>query len=78
MRYYINSTKFYTLQMKLYQVVFNSTDTQVNMLEGGANAVLSETIKSAAIVFATVPIIIVYPFLQKHFVQGVMIGAVKE
>ncbi len=77
-RYYINSTKFYTLQMKLYQVVFNSTDTQVNMLEGGANAVLSETIKSAAIVFATVPIIIVYPFLQKHFVQGVMIGAVKE
>ncbi len=77
-RYYINSTKYYTLQMKLYQVVFNSTDTQVNMLEGGRNAVLSETIKSAAIVFATVPIIIVYPFLQKHFVQGVMIGAVKE
>jgi len=77
-RYYINSTKFYTLQMKLYQVVFNSTDTQVNMLEGGRNAVLSETIKSAAIVFATVPILLVYPFLQKHFVQGVMIGAVKE
>ncbi len=77
-RYYINSTKYYTLQMKLYQVVFNSTDTQVNMLEGGRNAVLSETIKAAAIVFATVPIIIVYPFLQKHFVQGVMIGAVKE
>lgn len=77
-RYYINTTKFYTLQMKLYQVVFNSTDTQVNMLEGGRNAVLSETIKSAAIIFSTVPIIIVYPFLQKYFVQGVMIGAVKE
>jgi putative aldouronate transport system permease protein len=77
-RFYINSTERYTLQMKLYQVVFNSTDTQVNMLEGGRNAVLSETIKAAAIVFATVPIIIVYPFLQKHFVQGVMIGAVKE
>lgn len=77
-RYYINSTKYYTLQMKLYQVVFNSTDTEVNMLEGGRNAVLSETIKSAAIVFSTVPIIIVYPFLQKYFVQGVMIGAVKE
>ncbi len=77
-RYYINSTKYYTLQMKLYQVVFNSTDTQVNMVEGGRNAVLSETIKSAAIVFATVPIIIVYPFLQRYFVQGVMIGAVKE
>ncbi len=77
-RYYINSTKFYTLQMKLYQVVFNSTDTEVNMLEGGRNAVLSETIKAAAIVFATVPILIVYPFVQKYFVSGVMIGAVKE
>ena len=77
-RFYINSTERYTLQMKLYQVVFNSTDTQVNMLEGGRNAVLSETIKAAAIVFATVPIIIVYPFLQRYFVQGVMIGAVKE
>ena len=48
------------------------------MLEGGRNAVLSETIKSAAIVFSTVPIIIVYPFLQRYFVQGVMIGAIKE
>lgn len=77
-RYYINSTKYYTLQMKLYQVVFNSTDTQVAAVEGGKIAVLSETIKAAAIVFSTVPIIIVYPFLQKYFVQGVMIGAVKE
>ena len=77
-RYYINSTKYYTLQMKLYQVVFNSTDTQVAAVEGGKNAVLSETIKAAAMVFSTVPIIIVYPFLQKYFVQGVMIGAVKE
>ncbi len=76
--YYINSSKWYTLQWKLYQVVFNSTDTEVNMLEGGRNAVLAETVKSAAIVFSTVPILIVYPFLQKYFVQGVMIGAIKE
>ena len=78
-RYYINSNnQYYTLQMKLYQVVFNSTDTEVSMLEGGRNAVLSETIRSAAIIFSTVPIVIAYPFLQKYFVQGVMIGAVKE
>lgn len=76
-RYYINSSRYYTLQMKLYQIVFNSTDTEVNMLEGGRNAVLSETIKSASIVFSTVPILIVYPFVQKYFVHGVMIGAVK-
>lgn len=76
--YYINSSKWYTLQWKLYQVVFNSTDTEVNMLEGGRNAVLAETVKAAAIVFSTVPILVVYPFLQRYFVQGVMIGAIKE
>jgi putative aldouronate transport system permease protein len=76
-RYYINSTRYYTLQMKLYQVVFSSIDTEVSMLEGGRNAVLSETIKSAAIMFSTAPILAVYPFLQKYFVHGVMIGAVK-
>ncbi|MBQ6506545.1 MAG: carbohydrate ABC transporter permease [Clostridia bacterium] len=77
-RYYINNQNYFTLQMKLYQVVFNATDTSVAMVEGGANAVLPDTIRSAAIVFSTVPILIVYPFLQKYFVQGVMIGAVKE
>ncbi|MBR6706876.1 MAG: carbohydrate ABC transporter permease [Clostridia bacterium] len=77
-RYYINNQAYFTLQMKLYQVVFNSTDTSVAAVEGGANAVLPDTIRSAAIVFSTVPILVVYPFLQKYFVQGVMIGAVKE
>lgn len=37
----------------------------------------AETIKYAVIVIATLPILCVYPFLQKYFVKGVMIGAVK-
>ena len=77
-RYYINSSNKFTLQMKLYQVVFASSSSDVSMVEGGKNAVLAETIQCAAVVFSTVPILIVYPFLQKYFVQGVMIGAVKE
>ena len=77
-RYYINSSKYYTLQMKLYQVVFASNSSEVNMAEGSQTIVLADTIKSASIVISTVPILIVYPFLQKYFVQGVMIGAVKE
>lgn len=36
-----------------------------------------ETIQMAAILMATLPILIVYPFLQKHFAKGVMLGAVK-
>ena len=37
----------------------------------------SETIKYAVIVVATLPILLIYPFLQKYFVQGIMIGAIK-
>ena len=47
--------------------------------EGGNAGVLTnpEVLKAACIIFATVPIIIVYPFVQKYFVQGTMVGAVK-
>ena len=37
-----------------------------------------ESLKSATLVFATVPILLVYPWLQKYFVKGTMVGAVKE
>jgi len=37
----------------------------------------TESIRNAVIVFATFPILLVYPFLQKHFTKGVMIGAIK-
>jgi putative aldouronate transport system permease protein len=37
----------------------------------------SDTLKMAVIVVGTVPILIVYPFLQKHFAAGVMVGAIK-
>lgn len=76
--YYISNSKYYTLQMKLYQVVYNSLSTDTSMLEGSQNTLLnSDTIKAASIMFASIPILCVYPFLQKYFVQGVMIGAVK-
>jgi putative aldouronate transport system permease protein len=38
---------------------------------------ISEIIKYATIVVATVPILLVYPFLQKYFVKGIMVGAIK-
>ena len=47
------------------------------MVEGGKNAVLAETIQCAAVVFSTVPILIVYPFLQKYFVQGMASSGLK-
>jgi putative aldouronate transport system permease protein len=52
-----------------------------SMMEGGSNIgdveSIAETIKYAVIVVATLPILSIYPFLQKYFIKGVMIGAVK-
>ena len=44
---------------------------------GADEYLISETIQFATIVVATVPILAIYPFIQKYFVKGVMIGAVK-
>ena len=43
----------------------------------GDMEMIGETIKYAIIVVATLPILVLYPFLQRYFVKGVMIGAVK-
>ena len=46
-------------------------------MSGDKFSAYAETMKYAAIVVSTVPVMCVYPFLQKHFTKGVMIGAVK-
>ena len=65
------------LQLKLYYLVVSSQESF--QAEGGNIGVLTnpEVLKAACIIFATVPIVIVYPFVQKYFVQGTMVGAVK-
>ena len=68
----------YPLQLVLRGVLM-SNDTSA--MTGGVNAVdkesVGESVKYGVIVVATIPILVVYPFLQKYFVKGVMIGAVK-
>lgn len=66
------------LQLKLYNLVVSAQESF--QAEGGNVGVLTnpEVLKAACVIFATVPIIIVYPFLQKYFVQGTMIEPVKE
>lgn len=77
--FYINSPDLYPIQLKLYQIVVNSTslDVQVNEGAGAGSMLLPESIKAACVVFATVPILMVYPWLQKHFVKGTLIGGIK-
>ncbi|MFC3771170.1 carbohydrate ABC transporter permease [Paenibacillus sp. GCM10012303] len=76
---FIDNPDLHTLQVKLRAILLLSQHTvNINELtQQNALHLMEESLKSATIVFATVPILLVYPFLQKYFVKGVMIGAVK-
>ena len=75
--YYISTSRLYPLQLKLYYLMGMATDA-ATLAEGGSTTyVTGEVIKATCVMFATIPIIILYPFLQRYFVTGIMIGAVK-
>lgn len=78
--YYITSRDLQPLQLKLYNLIKGNQAVEVAVQEGSSNdlsASVSESIESACIIFATLPILVVYPFVQRYFVQGVTMGAVK-
>lgn len=65
------------LQLKLYYLIVAANESF--QAEGTATGSITnpEVLKAASIIFATLPIICIYPFIQKYFVQGTMVGAVK-
>lgn len=77
--FYITKKNLYPMQLKLYQII--STNQQLDSQlggEGGASAfIVPESLKAASVMFTTIPILLVYPKLQKYFVDGVMTGAIK-
>jgi putative aldouronate transport system permease protein len=77
---YLSSRSKFPLQLFLREILIaNSTTEMLNTADVSTSAAqrVSESVKYATIVVATVPILCVYPFLQKYFVKGVMVGAVK-
>ncbi|MBO9609513.1 MAG: carbohydrate ABC transporter permease [Paenibacillaceae bacterium] len=77
---YINDTDKATIMLKLYTMLTNVQQYLVDekgiaLMDVGK--LMPETIKAAAIVITTTPILLVYPFLQKYFIKGVLIGSVK-
>ncbi len=81
---YLNESKYYPLQLVLRSILLSASafnnQTQAVGTDTGADFAmqqLSTVIRYGTIVVSTLPIIAVYPFLQKYFVQGVMIGAIK-
>ncbi|HZG83644.1 carbohydrate ABC transporter permease [Paenibacillus sp.] len=75
---YLRDRELYPLQLILREILItNSTDSMLTGAAGGDRMPIGESIKYATIIVATVPILCLYPFLQKYFVKGVMIGAIK-
>ncbi|WP_019533187.1 carbohydrate ABC transporter permease [Paenibacillus ginsengihumi] len=76
---YLRDRELYPLQLILREILItNSTDSMMTDASGVDKMPIGETIKYATIMVATIPILVLYPFLQKYFVKGVMIGALKE
>ena len=76
-RYFITTRALQPIQYLLSNMILSSGSDAVSLSESAAVVSTPEVIQAAAVMFATIPIILVYPFVQKHFVKGVMIGAVK-
>jgi len=68
----------YPLQLILREIlILNDTTSMTGTAATGEHELLSETIKYATVIAATVPILVIYPFLQRYFNKGIMVGALK-
>ena len=88
--FYITKPRLFTLQYILMQIIKESerlgemVELAMRYGRGGVNVnsyqvkTTPEALKAAQVILTTIPIIVVYPFLQKYFIKGVMIGAIKE
>lgn len=76
---YLRDRELYPLQLILREIlVNNNTDSMMTGASTLDKIDVGETIKYATIIVSTLPILVLYPFLQKYFVKGIMIGAIKE
>lgn len=77
---FIESSDKYQLQFYLYNMI-NSVQAMANLASRSANITVrnlpTESVKMAMAVVATGPVFLLYPFVQKYFVQGITVGAVK-
>jgi putative aldouronate transport system permease protein len=76
---YLHSRDLYPLQLVLREILITSNvESMTTTVSSGDTFQVGQTIKYATIVVATVPILVIYPFLQRYFVKGALIGAIKE
>ncbi len=73
---FLTSKEKYPIQYLIYQITSNITSIYGG--GSGGNVLPSESVKMASVVLGSLPIIILYPFLQRYFINGMIIGGVKE
>ncbi|MDF2922227.1 MAG: YtcP3 [Paenibacillaceae bacterium] len=74
---FINDKKMWTLQLLLREIIRNANMSDLMDTDSITSLPPTESVKMATVVVATLPILMVYPFLQKYFVKGVMVGSLK-
>lgn len=77
---YINDQSLHPIQTYLYKMVVTSEASKTSLMSGSVSTstFTSTSLQMATMLITTIPIVCVYPFLQKHFVKGMMLGSVKE
>ena len=78
---FIDNRELYPLQYYLYSIISNVNAVSSGRIPSGAAANIrlpAETVKMAVTIITIGPILFLYPFIQRYFVQGIMMGAVKE
>lgn len=75
---YLTSREYYPLQLVLRDIILSSSPEIKAMLTTETSDISGPQVQAAAIVLATIPILVTYPFLQKYFVKGVMVGSIKS
>jgi putative aldouronate transport system permease protein len=76
---FLNKRQLFPISLILREILIsNDTSTMIADVQVSDKEPIAETIKYATMMVTVIPIVIIYPFLQKYFIQGIMIGAVKE
>lgn len=81
--FYLTSESKHPLQIFLRQIVMQASTQEMEMATRGSERIVpgmtytSQSVRCATLVLSTVPILMAYPFLQKYFVKGIMVGAIK-
>ncbi|MDR0759148.1 MAG: carbohydrate ABC transporter permease [Treponema sp.] len=75
---YVKNRDLFPIQLLLYNILNTTNSMETAAQEGFTTPGVGETLRAASVMFATVPILIVYPWLQRYFITGATLGAVKE